>query len=56
MDEPMTVEEFLRTVYGWSDSCFIDDEDFLYGHSVRNMMENYANYRMLNVIPKEIDL
>jgi hypothetical protein len=40
-----TVEEFLTNVYGWDSSCFIDNEDFLYGHSVRQMMEAWAEYK-----------
>jgi hypothetical protein len=44
-DKQWTLEEFLRKVYGWNDSCFMDDEDHLYGYSVRAMMETYADYK-----------
>jgi hypothetical protein len=45
MSDTWTVEEFLRNVYGWNDSSFLDDADYLYGHSVREMMQAFADYK-----------
>jgi hypothetical protein len=42
----MTAEEFLRQTYNWKDDCFVDDEDFLYGHSVREIMESFSAHNV----------
>ena len=48
-------EEWLTRERNWNPSCFLDDEDFIFGNSARELMADFAMQEAQAATQKELD-